>query len=263
MTRRRRFDWLLLISITACAGVALAVEDRVVAAAFSSMQPGTAPPAGWVPLTVGGIKNRTQYTLVSDGDATVVRAESRAAAAGLSRTLHLNPAEFPWLRWRWKITNIIEQADLRTKAGDDFPARLYVMFDYPMEKLPFVERSKLRLARALFDPDLPAATLCYVWDNNTPEETIVTSAYSDRVRLIVVASGAARVGRWVDFERNIAADFRAAFGDAAPPVKAIAIATDTDNTGAAVSAFFGDILFYKQRKVSVIKYIIAMMILIY
>lgn len=247
MMRRRRFNWLLLISLAACAGVALAVEDRVVAAAFSAMQPATAPPAGWTPLTVAGIQNRTQYTLVSDGGVTVVRAESRAAAAGLSRTLRLNPAEFPWLRWRWKISNIIDQADLRTKAGDDFPARLYVMFDYPLEKLPFVERTKLRLARALFDSDLPAATLCYVWDNNTPLETIVPSAYSDRVRLIVVASGAARVGRWVDFERNVAADFRAAFGDEAPPVKAIAIATDTDNTGADATAYFGDILFYKQR----------------
>jgi hypothetical protein len=126
------------------------------------------------------------------------------------------------------------------------------MFDYPLEKLPFIERTKLRLARALFDPDLPAATLCYVWDNTTPPETIAPSAYSDRVRLIVVASGTARVGRWVDFERNVAADFRAAFGDAAPPVKAIAIATDTDNTSADATSYFGDILFYKQRLINII-----------
>lgn len=249
MTRRRRFDWLLMISIGACAGVALAVEDHVVAAAFSAMQPGTATPAGWTPLTVSGIKNSTRYTLVSDDGVTVVRAESRAAAAGLSRALRVNPAEYPWLRWRWKIDKLITGADLHTREGDDFPARLYVMFDYPLEKLPFIERNKLRLARALFDPNLPAATLCYVWDGKAAVETIAPSAYSDRVRLIVVASGAARLGRWVDFERNVAADFQAAFGEAAPPVQAIAIATDTDNTGADATAHFGDILFYKQRVV--------------
>lgn len=246
MTRRRRLECALLALMAACAGVALAAGDRVVAAAFSTAQPGGALPAGWAPLAVAGINNRTQYALVRDDGITVVRAESRAAASGLSRPLRVNPAEFPWLRWRWKIDNLISNADLRSKAGDDFPARLYVMFDYPLGKLPFVERTKLRLARALFDPDLPAATLCYVWDHNTPPETIAPSAYSDRVRLIVVASGAARVGRWVDFERNVAADFRAAFGEEAPPVKAIAIATDTDNTGAFATAYFGDIYFYKQ-----------------
>lgn len=244
--RRQRFE-LLLIIMAACAGVALAVEDRVVAAAFSAAKPGGALPAGWIPLAVDGIKNRTQYTVVDDGGTTVVRAESRAAAAGLSRQLRVNPTEFPWLRWRWKIDRLIANADIHTREGDDFPARIYVMFDYPLEKLSFIDRNKLRLARLLFDPDLPAATLCYVWDGKAVVDTIVPSAYSDRVRLIVVASGAARLGRWVDFERNVAGDFHSAFGETAPPVRAIAIATDTDNTGAYATAYFGDIYFYKQR----------------
>ena len=245
--RRRRVECLLLVVMVTGAGIALAVEDRIVAAAFSAARPGDAPPAGWTPLAASNTTPRTRYTLVDDGGVTVVRAESKAAASGLSRPLQVNPLEFPWLRWRWKIDNLIASADLRTKAGDDFPARLYVMFDYPLEKLSFIERSKLRLARALFDPDLPAATLCYVWDGTAAVETIAPSAYSDRVRLIVVASGAARVGRWVDVERNVAADFRAAFGEDAPPVRAIAIATDTDNTGAFATTNFGDIYFYKHR----------------
>jgi Protein of unknown function (DUF3047) len=247
MTYHRRFDLLLFTITVACAGMALAAEDRVVAAAFSILQSGDAPPKGWKPLVASDTTPRTRYTLVNDGGITVVRAESKAAASGLSKPLRVNPLEFPWLRWRWKIDRVIADADLRSKEGDDFPARLYVMFDYPLEKLPFIERNKLRLARALFDPDLPAATLCYVWDNKTPPDTIVPSAYSDRVRLIVVASGAARAGRWTDFERNVAADFREAFGEEAPPVKAIAIATDTDNTGAFATTHFGDIHFYKQR----------------
>ncbi|MBY0269024.1 MAG: DUF3047 domain-containing protein [Burkholderiales bacterium] len=247
MTRRRRFEQWLLAAAIAAAGIAFGAEERVVAALFSAARSGDALPAGWKPLVASDAVPRTRYTLVDDAGITVVRAESKAAASGLSKPLRVDPAEFPWLRWRWKIDNLINNADLRSKEGDDFPARLYVMFDYPLEKLSLAERSKLRLARALFDPDLPAATLCYVWDNKSPPETIVPSAYSDRVRLIVVASGAARVGRWTDFERNVAADFRAAFGDEAPPVKAIAIATDTDNTGAFATSYFGDIYFYKQR----------------
>jgi len=229
------------------AASALAIEDSMVAGAFSAARPGAAMPAGWVSLEAANIKVRTRYTLVDDNGVTVLRADSQSGASGLSRSVRIDPAEMPWLRWRWKISNIIDQADLRTRQGDDFPARVYVMFDYPLEKLPFLERNKLRLARALFDPNLPAATLCYVWDGKAPAGTMVPSAYTGRVKVIVVESGAARARQWVDVERNIARDFRAAFGEEAPSVSAVAVATDTDNTGTTATAFFGDISFNKHR----------------
>jgi len=229
------------------AASAFAIEDSMVAGAFSAARPGAAMPSGWVALEAANIKLRTRYTLVDDNGVTVLRADSQSGASGLSRSVRIDPAEMPWLRWRWKISNIIDQADLRTRQGDDFPARVYVMFDYPLEKLPFLERNKLRLARALFDSNLPAATLCYVWDGKAPAGTMVPSAYTGRVKVIVVESGAARARQWVDVERNIARDFRAAFGEDAPPVSAIAVATDTDNTGTMATAFFGDISFNKHR----------------
>lgn len=247
MKYRFRPELALALAVLIAAGTVLAGDDRLVAAAFSAARSGGVLPAGWAPVELPNIKVRTRYTLVDDGGVTVLRADSAAGAAGLSRPLRVNPAEFPWLRWRWKINNLIEQADLRTRQGDDFPARLYVMFDYPLDKLSFAERNRLRLARALFDPHLPTATLCYVWDGKAPVETLAPSAYTDRVKLVVVESGTARLKQWVDMERNIADDFRAAFGEDAPPVTGIAIATDTDNTGAFATAFFGDISFYKQK----------------
>ncbi len=247
MTRRRRLEWLLLALAVTIAGATFAAEDRLAVAAFSAAKPGGALPAGWAPLSAANIKTLTRYTLIDDDGVTVLRAESRAGASALSRPLRVDPAELPWLRWRWKIDNLIAAADLRTRKGDDFPARLYVMFDYPLDRLPFLERTKLRLARALFDPGLPAATICYVWDGKAAAGTIAASAYTGRVKMIVVESGAARVKRWVDVERNVAADFRAAFGEEPPLVSAIAVGTDTDNTGSFATAYFGDIMFYKQQ----------------
>lgn len=231
----------LLVAATTVA----ADGERIIAGAFSAARPGAALPAEWTPLAADRSKPLTRYTLVDDSGITVLRADSEKGASGVSRRIRIDPADLPWLRWRWKISNVIETADLRTKAGDDFPARIYVMFDYPLEKLPFLERNKLRLARALFDPGLPAATLCYVWDNKARVGTIASSAYTDRVKLIVVESGAARAKQWVDVERNLLRDFRAAFGEEAPAVSAIAVATDTDNTGTFATAFFGDISFNK------------------
>ncbi len=249
--KRWRNRFLCALAATGMAAAALSQSDTatvvVVVAAFSALQAGAALPQTWKPLGVSSAKNPTRYTLVDDGGTTVLRAESTAAASGLSRNMKVNPAEFPILKWRWKIANILKASDIRLKEGDDYPARVYVMFDYPLEKLSFVERSKIRLARALYDPNIPTATLCYVWDGKAPAGTIVASSYTDRVRMIVVESGASRVSQWLAVERDVAADFKAAFGEDAPPVLAVAIATDTDNTGESVIAHYGDISFYKHK----------------
>jgi hypothetical protein len=236
----------LAIITLALTAWAWAQNETMVAMAFSALAPGAPPAEGWRVIGASRDKPPTRYTLVHDGGVTVLRADSSNAVSGLSRALRVNPAEYPLLKWRWKISNVLKNSDLTTKEGDDFPARVYVMFDYPLEKLPFGERTKLRLARALYDPHLPAATLCYVWDGRAAAGTIVPSPYTDRVRTLVVESGAARVNRWLDVERNVAADFRAAFGEEAPAVSGVAVATDTDNTGESATAFFGDIFFQKQ-----------------
>lgn len=233
----------------ACAVAALAWSqaDLVSVGAFSALRPGAALPDGWQPLGVSRDKPPTRYTLVNDGGTTVVRADAVASVAALSRAIKVNPAEFPMLQWRWKVANVLKTSDIRAKTGDDYPARVYVMFDYPLEKLSFADRTKLRLARSLHDPGLPAATLCYVWDNKAPAGTIVPSSYTNLMRMIVVESGASRVNQWLAVERDVAADFKAAFGNDVPAITAVAIASDTDNTGETALAFFGDISFNKHK----------------
>lgn len=241
------------IALAACcvAALAWAQADTIIAGAFSALKAGAALPESWKPLGVSSAKQATRYTLVDEGGVTVLRAEAHASASGLSRNIKVNPAEYPLLKWRWKISNVLKGSDIHTKAGDDYPARVYVMFDYPLDKLSFADRTKLRLARALHDPNLPAATLCYVWDSKAPAGTIVPSSYTNLMRMIVVESGASRVSQWLAVERDVAADFKAAFGNIqgaeAPAISAVAIATDTDNTGESVVAFYGDISFYKHR----------------
>lgn len=243
--------WLsrFALAVVAC-GVAAGVwsqADTLLVGAFSALKVGAALPASWQPLGISTSKNQTRYTLVDDGGVTVLRADAKAAVAGLNRNIKVNLAEYPTLKWRWKISNILINSDIRTKEGDDYPARIYVMFDYPLDKLSFADRTKLRIARALYDPNLPAATLCYVWDSKAPTGTMVPSSYTNLMRMIVVESGASRVNQWLTVERDVAADFKAAFGESAPLVSAVALATDTDNTGEATTAFYGDISFYKHK----------------
>lgn len=223
--------------------LAWAAADPQQPAPFSTAPAGDRLPQGWTLATAANIPRATRFDLVKDGDSTVLRAISEAAAASVTHKLELDPAQKPLLRWRWKVSRVIDKADLASKAGDDYAARVYVFFDYDIARLPFLERSKLILARTFYGADLPTATLCYVWDNRHPIGTSAWSAYTDRVRMIVLESGASKVGQWVTETRNVVADFHIAFGDEAPIISGVAVAADTDNTGETVTSYFGDIVF--------------------
>lgn len=148
----------------------------------------------------------------------------------------------PWrpAQWRWRIIDAVDGSDLYRKSGDDFPARVYVLFDYDLGRLPFLTRWKLRFARLAYGDSVPGAALCYVPAGQVARETIVPNAYTERVRMIVVDDDAIDKG-WRVFERDVVRDFEAAFGEPAPRIIGIAIATDTDDTGETARTWFGDL----------------------
>jgi hypothetical protein len=126
----------------------------------------------------------------------------------------------------------VEGADLRRKGGDDTALKVCAMFDLPRANLPFFERQLLRIAELRTGEPLPAATLCYVWDAGLPRGSLLPNAYTRRVRFIVLGGGATQ--HWQAERQDLAADFLRAFGDESrrvPPLTAIAIGADADNTG--------------------------------
>jgi len=238
-----------LILLALAGGAAQSAEPADAAISpFSAGSPGSALPTPWRLVTLPKPKQATQYTLVSDEGIIVLRAEAKASMASLVHPLKLDPKNHPFLSWHWKISNLLNKADISTKAGDDFPARVYVLFDYDTAKLSLLQRIKIFLARKLYGREVPAAALCYVWDSKAPVGTSVWSPFTDRVRVIVVESGAANVGRWREAERDVVADFRAAFGEEPPAISGVAVASDTDNTGESVTAFFGDLRLAARRR---------------
>ncbi len=230
-----------------CAGLVAApgarAQDSVDAMRFSALRPGAALPVGLRHVVLSSQKRETEYTLVDDGGRTVLRARANSSGSGIVREIRIDPNRHPLLAWQWKVMRVLEKSDLRTRAGDDYAARLYVTFDVAPENLSTSERLQLSLARMVHGQDVPAAALCYVWDSKAALGTIAPNAFTDRVRMIVVDSGATDAGRWRLHERNIAADYRAAFGIDAPMVSSVIVSTDTDNTGESAEAYYGDVVF--------------------
>lgn len=212
---------------------------------FSSAEEGAVPPTGWKPLTFKKVPKQTHYAVVKDGETTVIKAVSDGSASGLTKEVTIDPRDYPIVRWRWKVENVLKNSDVRRKDGDDYPARLYITFRYDPEKVSFSKKLKYKAGRALFG-DIPIAALNYIWETTTPVGTIIENAYTDFAQMIVVESGSRKVGQWVTEERNIYEDYKRAFGEEPPLINGVAIMSDTDNTKERVTAYYGDIAFVRR-----------------
>jgi len=215
---------------------------------FSAEKPGDELPAGWEPFTFKGIDRYTDYRLVEEDGKVVVEANAHASASGLMRRIAIDPREYPIVQWRWKAANILEKADIHRKEGDDYPARIYIAFEYDPDKLGLSDRIKYGVAKMLHGEHPPHAVLNYLWASKAPVGLVAPNAYTDRSMMIVVQSGAENLNAWVEEERNIYEDYKKAFKDEPPAISGVAIMTDTDNTGESATAYYGDIVFRKERQ---------------
>jgi hypothetical protein len=211
---------------------------------FSAATEGAALPDGWKPLTFPKVPRHTTYTLVKDGSMVVVKAVSNASASGLTKPVRIDPRDYPIVRWRWKIENLFKTADVATKEGDDYPARLYITFEYDPDKVSFGKMAKYKAGRLIFG-DIPIAAINYIWDAKAPQGLFIDNAYTDFAKMVVVRSGAQGLGAWKEEERNIYEDYKKAFGGEPPMINGVAIMSDTDNTKESAVAYYGDIEFRK------------------
>ena len=250
MTRRTKFLRMLACSLV-CSLVAggACAQDAIEAGRFSALAANGGVPSGWVPLTFRNVSAHTRYSLVSDGDVTVLKAESEKSASGLIRRFDdrkIELKDYPILKWRWKVGNLVKAADIATREGDDYPARVYVTFRYDPERAGLGMRMQYGLAKSLYGEYPPHAGINYVWDGKAPVGTMRPNAYTERAMMLVVESGAKRVGQWVEVERNVYEDYKRAFNEEPPPVSGIAVMTDTDQTGETARAWYGDIVLRKR-----------------
>lgn len=166
-------------------------------------------------------KGTTDYLLVQEDGRTVLKAHAQNAASGLTKHITFNPVSYRYIKWHWKIANTIANGNERTKKGDDYAARVYVIFP------------------GRFFWQMKA--LNYIWANKLPKGEFVPNAFTSNAMLLAVESGPSKAGQWVTEERDILADYRRVFGEEPPDAGGIAIMTDTDNTGSDATAWYGDI----------------------
>jgi Protein of unknown function (DUF3047) len=186
-------------------------------------------------------KKQTDYRAAFHDGRNAVHSESSAAASMLRQTLRVEAADLGHVAFSWKVPALIATADLMQPDSSDSPVRLVLAFEGDRAKFSAKNAMVSELALALTGEPLPYATLMYVWGTHHLPESIIPSHRTDRIRKLVVESGAEHLGRWLDYERDIKADFEKAFGEAPGALVGIGIMTDTDNTRGRAQAWYGPV----------------------
>ncbi len=166
----------------------------------------------------------TQYQLMRENEHTVLKATTNASASGLFREIVIDLNKTPYLNWSWKVDNIYQGNDEHSKDGDDYPARIYVV-----------------VSGGVFFWKTRAVN--YVWSSNQAIGTHWKNAYTGNARMIALRSGESETGQWLTEKRNIREDLKQLFGEAFDEINAIAIMSDSDNSGQRATAWYGNIYF--------------------
>jgi hypothetical protein len=237
--------WFALFTLAGCATVAEPPAEIALpyVKLFSENEPGDTLPNGWRVWTLSKFKKSTEYKLVDTEGRTAVSAKANASASGLVHKLDIDPQQYPLLSWQWKIDDLIKTADNTTKHLEDSPVRVVVSFAGDIDSLPLDDRMFFDNARLLTRQQLPYATLMYIWENRAPRDKVLPNLHTSRIKMIVAESGHAKIGAWQDITRNVYEDYKRAFGTEPGRITAIAVMTDTDNTGENAHAWYGDIVF--------------------
>ena len=199
-------------------------------------------PNHWREVRLGAEITPNTFAFETIDGHPVLRVESNASMSMMATGVEVDLAQTPVLCWRWRVSRVLQQADMRERFGDDYAARLYVSLAIPEAEQSLGLRLQLGLARTIWGEQVPDGAINYVWDNRQPVGTSLPNAYTDRVTMVVAQSGDALAGQWVTQHVNIAQDVAQRF-TASARVTQIALAADTDNTGESVIAEFADVRF--------------------
>ena len=231
----------LALSLMATSAQADSTENSLITA-FSTI---TSLEDGWEPMEFPKIDRHSRYQLTDDDGEQVVMASTDNSASGLIARVSVEPGDSLILRWRWKVSNVYEQGNARRKEGDDYPARIYVAFEFEPDEAGFFERAKRKTVEVVFGEELPGNALNYIWANRLPVGEIIANPFTDTTMMVAVNSGVTNTGEWVTVERDIVADYRKAFDREPPKLVGVAIMSDSDNTGASATAWYGDVSLVK------------------
>jgi hypothetical protein len=210
----------LLVSVVLLVSHVGGAEDSLIVADFSSAAAGSGVPAGWELKEKSG---KADFAVVKDGDVSAVRFRSSNTSFSLQKEVKVDVKQFPVLAWKWKVTKLPVGGDFRKSKTDDQAAQLFVAFT-------------------------KTKSIVYIWDTSAPQGLMedTTPVPFMHVKVVVVRSGPADMGKWISESRNVYEDYKKLYGSEPPPVSGMRLQINSQHTGTSAESYFAEVAFKKQ-----------------
>jgi len=203
---------LLLFSLTD-----LSADERLDIGLFSQQDL-----AGWKHKQFAGT---TLYELQELNTTTVLSAVSQQSASAFYKEVHVDLEKTPIMHWSWLKKQSLNPGDENTRAGDDFAARVYVIKD-----------GGLFFWKTL--------VINYVWSFAHESGSVWANPFAGKnAQMLAQRDSTDPAGVWMTEKRHIVEDFKRLHGKTIKTIDAVAIMTDSDNSGLSAAAYYGDIYF--------------------
>ena len=179
-------------------------------------------PPGWQTYETPGGHPAYDFTVVEHAGRRALHMKSAGEHSTIAKEVRADLAATPFLAWQWRVLSLPQGADLRNRGTSDATGHIFAIWP----RFPAFVRSRL---------------IGYVWDAALPVGTVLTSQKTGTVTFIVARRGDQGLGQWLDERRNVADDYLRVFGEAPPPLPALALSIDTNDTRSSAEAMFGRI----------------------
>lgn len=216
----------------------VAQDDASESTDIAESKPAPLEIAGWQHVPFPG-KANTEFQAMHHAGRPSVQAYAASSASMLRRKLRVAPEDLDQITFSWMVPQLNMLADMSLKEKDDAVVRVVLAFEGDRSRLSLKDLMLSELALTLTGEEMPYATMMYVWCNHNQVGHIIHSPRTGRIRSMVVESGPKRLNQWLDYKRDIRADYAAVFGEAPGALIGVGIMTDTDNTRTRTRSWYG------------------------
>ena len=211
---------LLVLPILGTASGVRAADDSIVIADFSTWIVPKGMPPSWELKVKSG---KASFDVMRDGDIPALHLKSVDSSFSVQGKVNADVKRYPVLSWRWKVTQLPKGGDFRKSRTDDQAAQLFVAFT-------------------------DTKAIVYIWDTTAPQGLMESTSPVPfmTVKVVVVRSGPAELGKWIAETRNVYEDFKKFYGDEPPVVKGMRFQINSQHTRTSAESWFADVVFKKR-----------------
>ena len=191
---------------------------------FSGQKDEKGVPLGW---ELEKKEGKSDIRIEHGGDNFYLHFISQRSSFGVKKKVEFRIQDFPILNWKWKAGKLPKGGDVREKSTDDQAAQVYIAFP----KFPATVNTRI---------------IGYIWDNEAPKGSTVTSKWWSKLKCIVLRDKTDKLNQWFKERRNVYEDYKMLFGEEPPEVGGISLYINSQHTKSSAESCFDDVYFTKK-----------------